>query len=367
MDIMMPEMDGYETMRPIREIAGVQAAADHRADGQGDEGRPREVHRRRARPTTSPSRSTPTSCSRCMRVWLYRLRPADEPAPGARERRCRTAELERLEIELLLEAIYRRYGFDFRELRAGRRCGGGSGGASTPRGCATISALQERVLHDPPCMERLLLDLSINVTAMFRDPTFFLAFREKVVPLLRTYPFVRIWHAGCSTGEEVYSLAILLAGGGALRPLAASTPPTSTRPCCEQARDGHLPARDDAGVHAELHQRRAARASFSRVLHGGLRRRAFFDRRSRENVVFAQHNLVTDRVVQRVQRHPLPQRDDLLRHDAAGPRARRSSTRASTRSASSRSGSKESIRFTPFADALRGARRATSGSTGRSR
>ena len=66
-----------------------------------------------------------------------------------------------------------------------------------------MSALQDRVLHDPAAMERLLLDLSINVTSMFRDPTFFFAFREKVVPLLRTYPFIRLWDAGCSTGEEV--------------------------------------------------------------------------------------------------------------------------------------------------------------------
>ena len=70
------------------------------------------------------------------------------------------------------------------------------------------------MLHDPDVMERLLLDLSINVTSMFRDPTFYAAFREQVVPLLRTYPFTRIWVAGCSTGEEVYSLAILLTEEG---------------------------------------------------------------------------------------------------------------------------------------------------------
>ena len=78
----------------------------------------------------------------------------------------------------------------------------------------TVSALENLILHDPAVMERLLLDLSINVTAMFRDPTFFFAFREKIVPLLRTYPFARLWVAGCSTGEEVYSLAILLAEEG---------------------------------------------------------------------------------------------------------------------------------------------------------
>ena len=137
---------------------------------------------------------------------------AGEDAAAAAARRA-THDLERLEIELLLEAIYRRYGFDFREYapaslkrRLWRRI--------AAERLETVTGLQERVLHDPACMERLLLDLSINVTAMYRDPTFYAAVREKVVPLLRTYPFTRIWLAGCSTGEEVYSLAILLAEEG---------------------------------------------------------------------------------------------------------------------------------------------------------
>jgi chemotaxis protein methyltransferase CheR len=109
----------------------------------------------------------------------------------------------------MLEAVFRRYGYDFREYapaslrrRVNRRL--------DLEKLSSISALQDRLLRDPEVMHRLVLDLSINVTAMFRDPTFYLAFREKVVPLLRTYPFARIWVAGCSTGEEVYSLAILL-------------------------------------------------------------------------------------------------------------------------------------------------------------
>src|ERR1041385_5414513 len=117
--------------------------------------------------------------------------------------------LEEVEVQLLTEGIYRHYGFDFRDYslpsmrrRIWKRV--------YAEGLSTISGLQEKVLHDPSCMERLLLDLSINTTAMFRDPSFYLAFRQKIVPLLRTYPFVRIWHAGCSTGEEVYSMAILL-------------------------------------------------------------------------------------------------------------------------------------------------------------
>jgi len=118
-------------------------------------------------------------------------------------------DVDEIELALLLEGVYRRYGFDFREYapaslrrRVWRRV--------HAEGLSTISALQDKLLRDSACMERLLLDLSINVTAMFRDPTFYVRFREKVVPLLRTYPFTRIWVAGCSTGEEVYSLAILL-------------------------------------------------------------------------------------------------------------------------------------------------------------
>jgi chemotaxis protein methyltransferase CheR len=117
--------------------------------------------------------------------------------------------IEDLELRLLLEGIYQRYGYDFREYarssirrRVWRRV--------TQENLETISGLLERLLHDPACMERLLLDLSVSVTSMFRDPTFFLALRQKVVPILRTYPFVRIWNAGCATGEESVSLAILL-------------------------------------------------------------------------------------------------------------------------------------------------------------
>ena len=201
------------------------------------------------------------------------------------------------------------------------RCGAGSGGASHAEGLTTISGLQERVLHDPACMERLLLDLSVNVTAMFRDPTFYRAFREQVVPLLRTYPFIRIWHAGCSTGEEVYSLAILLQEEG-LYDRAASTPPTSTRRCSTARAAGHLPARADA---ASTRENYLARRRHAVVLATTTPRRTTarsFARSLRENIVFAQHNLVTDRSFNEFHVDPLPQRADLLRPRAAGPRAR---------------------------------------------
>ncbi len=124
-------------------------------------------------------------------------------------------DLEALEIELLLEAIHRRYAFDFRDYaheslrrRLWRR--------ATAEGLTTLSALQDRLLHEPACMERLLLDLSVTTTSMFRDPGFWVAFRRDVVPVLRTHPFLRIWTAGCSTGQEAYSLAILLEEEGLL-------------------------------------------------------------------------------------------------------------------------------------------------------
>ena len=117
--------------------------------------------------------------------------------------------LENLEIAILLEAVFRHSGYDFRNYapasikRRIQEC-------VRVEKVETISDLQARVLHDPNCLERFLLALSINVTAMFRDPAFYLAFRTRVVPLLRTYPSLRIWVAGCATGEEACSLAILL-------------------------------------------------------------------------------------------------------------------------------------------------------------
>jgi chemotaxis protein methyltransferase CheR len=178
-------------------------------------------------------------------------------------------DVEEIEVALLLEAIYRRYGFDFREYapaslrrRLWRR--------AHAEGLQTLSALQDRVLRDPVCMERLLLDLSINVTAMFRDPSFYVALREQVAPLLKTYPFSRIWVAGCSTGEEVYSLAIVL----------------DEEELLERTR---IYATD---INEEV-QAGGTRAFSEYYLasYDGAR----IDRRLLENVVFAQHNLVSDR------------------------------------------------------------------------
>ncbi|MFC0189491.1 CheR family methyltransferase [Fictibacillus aquaticus] len=120
-----------------------------------------------------------------------------------------TSYKEKLEMDLLLEGLYRVSGFDFREYMQSsvhRRIKNRMQLEHIP----TITRVLEKVLHDPAFMTKILNDLSINVTEMFRDPEFFKVFRERVIPMLRDYPEIRIWHAGCATGEEAYSMAILM-------------------------------------------------------------------------------------------------------------------------------------------------------------
>jgi chemotaxis protein methyltransferase CheR len=205
--------------------------------------------------------------------------------PAARD------DVDEIELELLLEGVYRRYGFDFRgyapaslRRRVWRRV--------HAEGLTTLSALQDRLLHDPACMERLLLDLSINVTSMFRDPTFYAAFREKVVPLLRTYPFTRVWVAGCSTGEEVYSLAILLHEEGvAERARVYATDINES--VLDRARAGVFPL-DKMQEYTQNYINAGGERAFSEYYLAKYDA-AQFRRSLVENVVFAQHNLVSDR------------------------------------------------------------------------
>lgn len=200
-------------------------------------------------------------------------------------------DLERIEIELLLEGIFRHYGFDFRSYayasirrRLWKRI--------EEEGLSSVSALQEKVLHDPAMMEKLLLDLSINVTAMFRDPGFYVTFREHVVPLLRTYPFIRIWHAGCSTGEEVYSMAILLREEG-LYDRARIYATDINEVVLQRAKAGIFPL-ERMQEYTDNYIKAGGKQSFSEYYtakYGG----ALFDQTLTKNVVFSQHNLVTDR------------------------------------------------------------------------
>src|SRR5581483_4083893 len=156
----------------------------------------------------------------------------------------------------------------------------------------TVSQLQDRLLHDPPCMERLLLDLSINVTAMFRDPSFYLAFREQVVPMLRTYPFTRIWCAGCSTGEEVYSLAILLQEEGLYERTRIYATDINEN-VLQTAREGVFPLAK-MQQYTQNYLNGGGTLDFSQYYVAAYDH-AQFSKSLTENVVFAQHNLAMDR------------------------------------------------------------------------
>jgi chemotaxis protein methyltransferase CheR len=205
------------------------------------------------------------------------------PQPGG--------ELERIEIELLLEAIERHYGFDFRGYAFGslrRRLWR----SASEEGVQSISGLQEKILHDPQAMERLLTGLSVNVTTMFRDPTFYVAFREHVVPLLRTYPFIRFWNAGCSTGEETYSLAILLQEEG-LYERARIYATDFNSDVLARARAGELPL-DRMQEYTQNYQHAGGKRDFS-AYYSVERGVAKLDEGLSAHAVFAQHNLASDR------------------------------------------------------------------------
>ena len=200
-------------------------------------------------------------------------------------------ELEKIEIELLLEGVYRHYGFDFRSYayssirrRIWKRI--------QAEGLTSVTALQERVLHDRSMMEKLLLDLSVNVTAMFRDPNFYSRFRNDVIPLLRTYPFIRVWHAGCSTGEEVYSMAIILEEEG-LYERARIYATDINEVVLQQAKTGIFPI-DRMQEYTENYIKAGGKRSFSEY-YTAKYDAAIFNSSLSRNVVFSQHNLVTDR------------------------------------------------------------------------
>lgn len=199
-------------------------------------------------------------------------------------------ELEDIEIELLLDGLYRAYGFDFREYSR----------PSLKRRILelmrtekleTVSTFQNRVLHDAACLDRLLLGLSVHATAMFRDPSFYSTFRRQVVPLLRTYPTVQVWVAGCSTGEEVYSLAILL-HEERLYDKCRIYATDISQAVLRKARDGIFPLAAMREYTSNYHQAGGAHefsdyytAQYDSVI---------FSSALKSNVVFSEHNLATD-------------------------------------------------------------------------
>jgi chemotaxis protein methyltransferase CheR len=207
------------------------------------------------------------------------------PAP-----RPRWSAIEEVEVDLLLEAVYRLRGFDFRDYAR----------ASLRRRIQnrlivekvdTITRLLDKILHDGSCMDRFVLGLSVNVSAMFRDPGFFRALRAQVLPLLRTSPYIRIWQAGCSMGEEIYSLAILLAEEGLIDRCRIYATDINER-VLERAREGIYPL-ELMQKYTQNYIQAGGTRSFSEYYTAAYGN-AIFRPALHEQVVFARHNLVTD-------------------------------------------------------------------------
>lgn len=202
-----------------------------------------------------------------------------------------------IDIQLLMQAIYLKYSYDFRDYA----------GSSQKRRlvqalahfeCPGIPALQARVLNDPAIFLQLLQYLTIPVSEMYRDPSFFLALRQQVLPVLQTYPSIKIWIAGCSTGEEAYSLAIMLREEGLLEKsliYATDINPSSL----DKARQGIFglgTIRD----HTANYQRAGGKRAFSDYYTAAYDS-AIFDKTLREHITFADHSLATDSVFSEMQ------------------------------------------------------------------
>jgi chemotaxis protein methyltransferase CheR len=216
-----------------------------------------------------------------------------------------------IEVRLLLEAIYDRYHYDFRSYAMAsmkRRLSQ----ACDHLGTTTLSGLQERVLHHPESFTALLQYLTVQVSDMFRDPEFFRALREQVMPVLATYPSIKVWAAGCSTGEEAYSLAILLQEQGLLdRSIIYATDINS-----ESLRAAASGVYDLARLRAftENHRRSGGSSSLSDYYHAA-GNSAIMDASLRRKITFSDHSLATDNVFSEV--HLVTCRNVLIYFDTA--------------------------------------------------
>ncbi len=202
-----------------------------------------------------------------------------------------------IELPLLLEAIHLKYSYDFRHYAISslkRRLAQ----ALQHFGCRSLSALQERVLREPEVMHELLAHLTVQVSEMFRDPSFYLVLREKVVPYLRTYPSLKVWIPGCGMGEEVYSLAILLREEGLLERTLIYATDISPEAL----------GKAEAGVYdlariadfSRAYQQAGGRASLADYYTAGYNAAAF-DKTLRQGVLFSDHCLATDSVFAELQ------------------------------------------------------------------
>ena len=201
-----------------------------------------------------------------------------------------TQSVEEIEMKLLLDAISLRYGYDFSDYAAEPLRRSISAGM-TAEAVPTISAYSDRLLHDASCMRRLLTTIGVSVTSMFREVDTWRCFRQEIVPVLRTYPSLRIWSVGCATGEEVYSLAITLEEEG-LYERSSIYATDMNEDALAIARVGLCPL-ERLRTYEHDYLRAGGRSSLSNYFtsagHIGRLKRELL-----RNVTWAQHNLVTD-------------------------------------------------------------------------
>ena len=203
-----------------------------------------------------------------------------------------TVGIEQIEINLLLEAIYQRYGYDFKQYNQ----------ASIKRrllhhlaktGHPNISTLIPEILYDETAFKALVFDISVMVTEMFRDPWFFMTLRKKVIPFLRTFPFINVWQAGCATGEEVYSLAILLKEEG-LYDRTRIYATDFNDAALERAKARIYPL-DRIKEYSANYQKAGGQKSLANYYRARYQS-TIMDASLQDNITFANHNLATDGV-----------------------------------------------------------------------
>lgn len=204
----------------------------------------------------------------------------------------RSKETSDLEIKLLLEAIYQKYHYDFRqysEAHIRRRVMN----RMIMSGLQDVSQMQSKVLSDESFASKLLQDLSITVTEMFRDPGFYKSLRENVVPILKTYPFIKVWHAGCATGEEAYSMAIILLEEGLYNRTTIYATDFNQQ-ALNKAKDGIF-STAMMKEYTTNYQLSGGKESFSNYYTSSYDN-VIMDQSLKKNIVWANHNLVTDSV-----------------------------------------------------------------------
>jgi chemotaxis protein methyltransferase CheR len=199
---------------------------------------------------------------------------------------------EKVEIDLVLQAVYMKYGYDFRHYAKAsirRRIRH----SMEKHGLERICDLQHRLIYDGTFFDQFLLDLTVNVTEMFRDPPFFKALREKILPALRDSPPVKIWHAGCATGEEAYSIAILLQEAG-MADMARIYATVANEAVLARAKKG-IYSLERIQQYTTNYQKSGGLGSFADY-YTSRYGNAIMNQDLRKRIVFSDHNLVTDEV-----------------------------------------------------------------------